>query len=186
MAFVNEYIKIEDVSTYRLFELQCKYNDAISNKSPKEIFNNTLWTIDKERDIWLRSSVSIMDPKEDFFIPLGYAVYIFYVNGIYYETILKPVSEESSHKYSEDPFVKTRELISIRVVPEDNSISNEKLAKIVDEALKTYPARNFPDKNIIKLLEEALNIYGIDGQKGPYGLGDTRKNINNIITKLKI
>lgn len=117
-------------------------------------------------------------------MPLGYEIYTLYVQGRYYEVILTGISEESSKKYSENPFIETLKLVSIRLTPKEECETDEQI-KIVEEALKTESAKHFSDHSVIKVLKEALNIYGLDGMEGPYGLSP-RNRVTNIITKLKV
>ena len=185
MAFVNEYIKIEDIDKYGLFELKCKYSLQTKSHYTKEYLTEDIWTIDREREIWFMYTTNISDPEMDYRMPLGYVVYTFYFHGKYYEVILTSVVEESSKKFSEDPFIETLKLVSIRPTPEEEC-SNNQLIEIVENALESKSAKNFSNSKLIEVLKESLNIFGLDGRKGPHGVGGTSIEVNNIIVKLKV
>lgn len=72
MAFVNEYETKEDIEKYGLFELRCKYSRALQGDT-KENYQERkhIWTIDRERGIWLEPGVAIKDPETDY---LSYAL----------------------------------------------------------------------------------------------------------------
>lgn len=184
MAFVNEYMGQEDIAKYGLFELRCKYNLELQ-RDTKENYKERkhIWTIDREREIWLEPGVSINDFMNDR-RPTGYKIYTLYVQGKYYEVILTIVTDESS-KVSEGVYVRTWKLVSIRPTPEEECTSDIEQIKLVEESLKTESAKHFSDKSVIEVLKEALEVYGFDGMEGPYGLSP-RNRVTNIITNLKV
>ena len=184
MAFVNEYESKKDIEKYGLFELRCKYSLELQ-RDTKENYKERkhIWTIDREREIWLEPGISINDYINDR-RPTGYMIYTLYVQGKYYEVILTIVTDESS-KVSEGVYIRTWKLVSIRPTPEEECTSNSEQIKIAEEALKTESAKHFPNQDVIEVLKEALEVYGFDGMEGPYGLS-SRTRVTNIITKLKV
>jgi len=116
-------------------------------------------------------------------MPLGYGIYTLYIHGKYYEVILTTITDESG-KVSEGVYTRTRKLVSIRPTPADECSDKEQM-KVVNEALKTESAKHFSDQSVIEALKEALEVYGMDGMEGPYGLSP-RTRVTNIITKLKV
>jgi hypothetical protein len=133
-----------------------------------------------EREIWLEPGVSITDNDH---MPLGYKIFTLYIHGKYYEIILTTVTDESG-KVSEGVYARTWKLVSLRPTPEGECSDKEQM-KVVNEALKTESAKHFSDQSVIEALKEALEVYGMDGMEGPYGLSP-RTRVTNIITKLKV
>lgn len=187
MAFVNEYESKEDIEKYGLFELRCKYASGLQpNKDEKENYKERkhIWTIDRERDVWLESGVAISDPDTDYRMPTAYSIWTLYTQGRYYEVILQSVFSESG-TVSEGIRAVTWKLASIRLTSEDEFSDDDEQLKFVKEALETESAKHFSDQSVIEVLKEALEVYGMDGMEGPYGL-DGVLNLNNIIVTLKV
>jgi len=138
----------------------------------------------RQRESWLEPGVVIKDPDTDYRMPLGYEIFTLYVKEKYYEVILTTVTDESG-KVSEGVYARTWKLVSIRSTPEEEFANTDEQIKLVEEALKTESAKHFLDQDVIKVLKEALDIYGMDGMEGPYGLSP-RTRVTNIITKLKV
>lgn len=183
MAFVNEYIKIEDIDTYELFELGCKYSWALQHETKKYFLERKrVWTIDRERDVWLKLAISINDNDHR---PTGYMIYTLYIQGRYYEVILQSLFSESGI-VSEGVRAVTWKLVSIRPTPEEEFANTDEQIKLVEEALKNESSKHFSDQGVIEVLKEALNIYGMNGQTGPHGIGDTHIKVDNIIVTLKV
>ena len=182
MAFVNEYEPKEDMEKYGLFELRCKYSLALRSET-KEYFTEgkNIWTIDRDREIWLEPGVAIND---DDHMPLGYTIFTLYIHRKYYEVILTMITNESG-KVSEGVYTQTWKLVSIRPTPAGECSSDKEQMKVVEEALKTESAKHFSDQSVIEALKEALEVYGMDGMEGPYGL-NPRTRVTNMITKLKV
>lgn len=185
MAFVNEYESKKDIDTYGLFELRCKYSLALQRKT-KEYFTEgkNIWTIDRDREIWLEPGISITDPETDYRMPLGYEIFTLYIHGKYYEVILTIITDESGI-ISDGVRAVPWKLVSLRPTPKGECSDTEQM-KVVEEALKTESAKHFSDQSIIEALKEALEVYGINGQTGPHGIGDTHIKVDNIIVTLKV
>ena len=181
MAFVNEYEPKEDMEKYGLFELRCKYSLALRSET-KDFYieRKPIWTIDRDREIWLEPGVAITDNDH---MPLGYTIFTLYIHGKYYEVILTMITNESG-KVSEGVYTQTWKLVSIRPTPAGECSDTEKM-KVIEEALKTESAKHFSDQSVIEALKEALEIYGMDGREGPYGLSRYTL-VTNMITKLKV
>jgi hypothetical protein len=169
-----------------LFELRCKYSWALQRKT-KEYFTEgkNIWTIDRERDVWLESGVAISDPDTDYRMPTAYSIWTLYAQGRYYEVILQGVFSEPG-VVSEGVRAVTWKLASIRPTPEEEFSNDDEQLKFVEEALKTESAKHFSDQSVIEVLKEALEVYGMNGQTGPYGIGDTHIKVDNIIVTLKV
>ena len=184
MAFVNEYEPKKDIDTYGLFELRCKYSLALRSET-KENYKERkhIWTIDRDREIWLEPGVSITDPETDYRMPLGYEIFTLYIHRKYYEVILTMITDESG-KVSEGVYTQTWKLVSIRPTPAGECSDTEQM-KVIEEALKTESAKHFSDQSVIEALKEALEVYGMDAMEGPYGLS-RYTCVTNMITKLKV
>ena len=85
MAFINEYVSQEDIAKYGLDELFRKYreNDLKYTATVNPTIENpTNWTIDRDREIWLKRVASVADPNFEFPSTTREIIFI-----LYYRTV---------------------------------------------------------------------------------------------------
>ena len=139
MAFVNEYISDEDMKKYNLIELMDYYRKLDGSFHPfnlASVGGRLSWTIDKERNIWLLNALSkhLPDHRDGW---TGEVYFILYYQGRKIEVVLNAVSTNKAT----NPIQKTWRVLRIK----------EEDIKGLDE------------KEIFKVLQEALSEYGLNG-----------------------
>ena len=154
MAFINEYIGEENIEKYQINELMNSYSKY--KDFPKKHYKHR-WTIDTERESWFMWVHSPTDPL-DYTRGTGEVFFILHYKEVNIEIVLRDVFDESSRKLIDNPFYITWKLDCIK---------------------KPSDLKNTEDEEIIKVLTEALNIYGTRGI-------ETSVPFENIIVKLKI
>jgi len=158
MAFINEYISEENIEKYQINELRNSYSKYKNH--PKKHHRHH-WTIDTEREIWFMWVGVRQDPL-DHTRTTGERFFTLYYKNEHIEVVLRKVFEESSVKNIENPYYITWKL---------------------DHIKKPSNLKNIEEKEIIEVLEEALNVYGPEGMDNVdiYKIPE-----ENIIVKLKV
>lgn len=134
MAFVNEYITEEDKEKYGLDTLWAKYHDVLHQKLP----NKKDWTIDRERESWLMKTALIPD---DSIFDHAYS------------------SEQIWTLYCKGQSVEVRLEVS-----SDKEFNGKKYNKIWNLlAISPDSLNNLSIDELIKLLEETLEVFGYEG-----------------------
>ena len=161
MAFINEYISDEDMKKYNLIELMNYYYKLDRSFHPFNPKTRKLrWTIDKERNIWLLNAISkhLPDHRDGW---TGEVYFILYYQGRKIEIVLK---EEPGTDQSKDPIIKKWTLLRIK-----------------EEDIKGFGKED--KQEILQILQEALNEYGLNGMTDyNYKRIDIKKP--NVIAKL--
>lgn len=140
MAFINEYISLEDRKKYKIDERTLRLNPRLKGVLPS--FYTPYWTIDRERNIFMEPNGSwdqlheeerwfgfrlVIDNDSDFEFKLDYGA-------------------GRSVEFSENPFYVVWNFKSL------NEIANP---------------RNLPHDEVIAYLKEALTVYGYAGITWP-------------------
>ena len=155
MAFINEYISEENIEKYQINELMNSYSKY--KDFPKKHYKHR-WTIDKEKESWFMWTHDPTNPLEDHRRGTGETIFRLYYKKKNIDIVLRKDFEESSEVLTDNPFYVTWKL---------------------DHIKKPIDLEGTADEEIIKVLKEALNIYGTRGIK-------TSVPFENIIVKLKI
>lgn len=144
---MNEYISEENIEKFQINELMngiaSKYSKREEKFFPDKYYKHR-WTIDQEGESWFMWVDAPHDPLE----PSRYTgedIFILNYKGKNIEVVLRQVFEESSRKLTDNPF---------NVVWTLDRITPESLEEL------SYGA-------IIRLIQEALNVYGTRGIKTP-------------------
>jgi len=155
MAFANEYISDENIEKYQIDALMNSYRER--EKFPDKYYKH-LWTIDKERGIWL---MWVHDPKDplDYTRYTGEAIFILHMHGQNIEIVLRDIFDESSKKLTDNPFYVTWKLEKINKPESLKHISDQEIIQVLKEALDVYGYRGIensvPQENfIVKLKTE--------------------------------
>lgn len=129
MGFVNEYISEEDKEKYGLDELWASYHDVLNQKLPSE----WMWTIDREKEIWLMETGAIPDIELDHAY-LPEQIWTLYFHGRKVEVRIEPSKNKDIDGVS---YKRVWDLNSLSHSSLDN-LDTKELIVILDEALKTY------------------------------------------------
>ncbi|XPV69493.1 MAG: hypothetical protein ACNI25_02715 [Halarcobacter sp.] len=136
MAFVNEYMTEEDIEKYQYFELKSKYTGKEVNRKTSP-HSKPYWVIDRERDVWFIKITFVGDPSWNGLQTTGEEIWILHYKGTNIEVRLFRPLREGSIKFTDRPFIKIWELLSI--TPESlNEISNKELRELIKEALTVF------------------------------------------------
>ena len=154
MEFVNEYISDENIKKFHIDELmnnvQCKNSIRTTKPFPSKYYKHH-WTIDRERKIWFMWTDTPNDPLE----PSRYTGEIFFMlnyKGENIEIILRQIFEESSRKFTDNPFNIVWSLA--RIIPESiGELSYKEIVELIKEILSIYGTRGIntpvPFENIV-------------------------------------
>ena len=155
MAFINEYISEEDIEKYQINELMNSYRSR--DKFPDKHYKHH-WTIDKEKESWFMWTHDPTDPLEDHRRGTGETIFRLYFKKKNIDIVLRDVFDESSSKLVDNPFYVTWKL---------------------DRINKHQVLKDISDEEIIEVLKEALDVYGVRAMW-------TSVPFENIIIKLKV
>jgi hypothetical protein len=136
MAFVNEYISLEDREKYKIDERTLRLNPRLKGILPS--YYTPYWTIDRERNVFMEPNGSWVQLHDD--DPwIGFRLVI--DNDLDFEFKLN-YAPGASVEFTDNPFYKVWDFKSM------NEVANPK---------------NIPQKEIVQLLKEALAVYGYLG-----------------------
>jgi hypothetical protein len=141
MAFVNEIISEQDFEKYALAELKKSY-DPWRWRAGRPQGASYSWTIDRDRDIYFMLVEIVHDSggRSGLMEPTRRRIFVLSIHGQRVEIALD-VADETSNSFKTVPYRQVWELVAIKP---------EQLADTSREA-------------IIKILKEALAIYGYRG-----------------------
>lgn len=131
MAFVNEFVPIEDIHKYGLKQQWDKYH----RYHPYDIenpFSPLTWTVDRERDVFFMQARS---GKEEFSAEVEC---IFWWRGEYLGVLI--IAVDGAASIPEDKGFKTWKLGAIRK-PDNSTASDEDIIPVLKEALTAYGCR---------------------------------------------
>ena len=142
MAFVNEWVSKDDIEKYELEKFYKICSQKNNNYIPviNNFQNKIQWTVDRNRDIWL-TKICINKITDVPPVYPGDDIYLLYNKGKYFEVMTKKNSKESSTKYSDKPFKIRLDILSI----------------------SPLNLNSFRIKEIVRLIQEAMETYGLDG-----------------------
>jgi len=143
-GFVNEHASKKDIKKYKLKEIR-----PVEDWKLKEGYFFYHFTIDRERDIWFlykKSEESGLDtdPRDREYYT-GNKMFVLHYKGENIEVILRRMYDEDSalnqNRLEGEPYTITWDLIRIN---------------------KPESLKDTPDEEIIKVLKEALSVYGTE------------------------
>jgi hypothetical protein len=135
MGFVNEYVSDEDIEKYGLEELYIKYNPSLI-ESGIPSFHRFMWTINASEEVCL---MKVGVGREEL---CSRFTWVLFWKGKKVK-VQTELTDESSRKFSESPYIRVWDLISIENTE-------------IDEADRS---------EVINFLKDALEVFGYDGAR---------------------
>ena len=132
MAFVNEYISQDDIKKYKFDEMLFKANPELKGVLPS--YYTPIWTIDRERNIYMQSTGSYDQARED--DPWVRFKLVIHDKSVFNFKLWYGAGK--SVKTTDDPYIIVWDFKSMDVVSNSYDIPQNEITQLLKEALTVY------------------------------------------------